>query len=353
MSKPKPKPKSPKYQAGSQTQRPVLEPQLVFCGTSRSVENARVALSTAKTIFMDCGGFNLGVRGGTLSILSLGVIPLNTIQYLHIYLIDVAHLSLVDLQPIYDLLASSYATKVVWDGRMDYSALYHEYGVRMQNVVDLQLVDILSRESRDTPAEHLKRFNNYVHPELLRSTDGKKRYAKLHRLNSLVSAVREHKPIGHRQFEKVKAGRRPRNSTSPLSEAYIKYSAVDIEMIAALFLNFISNMYIPLLAGFSFKEKSARYVAFWADRQPLTTETNHYARNAFLPLEAVDDSSGEQKHKCEKCKRFLTKASFPLLEFALPDTQFSCAVCIAVAENSSYWEAARARPKRGRSTSKS
>ena len=75
----------------------------------------------------------------------------------HIYLIDVASIPLKHLRPVFDLLASSDVTKVVWDGRMDYSALYHDYGVRMRNVIDLQIVDILSRDSRDTPKQHLKR----------------------------------------------------------------------------------------------------------------------------------------------------------------------------------------------------
>ena len=49
---------------------------------------------------------------------------------------------------MFDILSSNSVTKVVFDGRMDFSALYHEQNVEVQNVLDLQLVDIDSRVIR-------------------------------------------------------------------------------------------------------------------------------------------------------------------------------------------------------------
>ncbi|KAI0092672.1 ribonuclease H-like domain-containing protein [Irpex rosettiformis] len=342
-------------QASSQDQRPALNPQIVFCGTARSVKDASSVLSNANIIFMDCEGVDLGVRGGTLSIITLGVISLHSPTNLNIYIIDVAHLPLVDIQPIYDLLASSNATKVVWDGRMDYSALYHYYRVRMQNVVDLQLVDILSRESRDTPEEHLKRFSDYVQPKLLKSADGKKLYGKIHRLNSLINAVREHKPIGYQHFNKAKVDHQLWD-TAPLPADYIKYAAMDIEMIAALFLNFISQRYYAALSAVSLKAKSSRYIAFWANRQPsAATRRDYYSGNGFLPLEIIDDCSDDlvlvpdgKKYQCKKCKRFLRKTSFRHAEEASLGARRSCLVCVAVAENSDHWDMRTAAMERRR-----
>lgn len=188
----------------AQIQSRSLTPHIVVCGTARSVKDAEAVLSVSPTIFVDCEGVNLGVHGGTLSILSLGVIPRDSPQRLNIYLIDVSCLSRVLLSPIFDLLASPKVTKVLWDGRMDYSALYHGFGVRMRNVIDLQVVDILSRESRDTPEQHLQRFSGYIRASLLRGSKSRQRYAGLHRLNSLLCAVKEHRPARYKQFKKDK-----------------------------------------------------------------------------------------------------------------------------------------------------
>lgn len=179
------------------------EPRIIFCGTVKSLKEARAVLSTSKVIFMDCEGVELGVRGGSLSILSLGTFPRDSPQNLVIYLIDVATLSDARLRSTFDLLATRNITKVVWDGRMDYSALYHDYGVQMKNVIDLQIVDVLSRESRDTPEQHLQRFKGYVNAGLLERVEPKRRYARLHRVSSLLQAVKEHQPLGYEQFTKV------------------------------------------------------------------------------------------------------------------------------------------------------
>ena len=184
--------------AKSPTHSQALDSVTLFCGTVGSVRNAESVLKASQTVFVDSEGVDLGVRGGTLSVRSIGAIPQHAPQRLHISLIDVASVPLKHLRPVFDLLASSDVTKVVWDGRMDYSALYHDYGVRMRNVIDLQIVDILSRDSRDTPKQHLKRFNGYVRKDLLT----KERYARLHRLNGLLRAVQEHKPGGYQCYRK-------------------------------------------------------------------------------------------------------------------------------------------------------
>jgi exonuclease 3'-5' domain-containing protein 1 len=45
------------------------------------------------------------------------------------YIIDGLRLFLTPLRPILDLFRSLYTRKIVFDGRMDFSALYHELGL--------------------------------------------------------------------------------------------------------------------------------------------------------------------------------------------------------------------------------
>jgi exonuclease 3'-5' domain-containing protein 1 len=185
---------------------PVLQAQTVFCDTLISLNSALQVLETCRTLFIDCEGVDLGTEGGKLSILSVGAVPPRTrapTDTLTIYLIDATCLTLTQLGPVFDLLASQSVTKVVWDGRSDYSALYHDCDVEMRNVVDLQIVDILSRASRDSPAEHLNRFRGYVQSCHLDRPDSQRRYMRLHRLSSLLQAVKEHRPKGCESFGKV------------------------------------------------------------------------------------------------------------------------------------------------------
>ncbi|KAI0759904.1 ribonuclease H-like domain-containing protein [Irpex lacteus] len=322
---------------------PVFEPQIMFCGTVNSVKKAMTNLSSSQFIFMDCEGVELGVVGGALSILSLGVIPRGSPNTLKIYLIDATNLSVSRLRPLFDLLASPKVIKVVWDGRMDYSALYHEYGVQMRNVIDLQVADILSRVSRDTPAQHLQRFKGYVQANLLDKADVKKRYQKLHRISSLYQATQEHKPAGYQQFRKAQVDHNIWGTARPLPADHVRYAAMDIEMIAALYLKFHALGYISPPKILSITSKSARYIGFWTDRQPTTAmRGNYFFGNAFLPLELIDDIPLTQgKHKCGKCQRSLTDASFSsgqLKSGRKPtNNQLKCLVCAAVVENTRHW----------------
>lgn len=137
----------------------------------------------------------------------------------------------------------------------------------------------------------------------------------------------------------------------PLPAGYVGYAAMDIKMIASLYLFFHFCNYIPshTIDTYALMSKCSRYIAFWEDRQPsAATRENRFYGNGFLPLEIIDISpdnptviSNVEKHKCEKCDRLLTKAAFPRTGLASGqgeplDTQYCCWVCVAVAENASF-----------------
>jgi hypothetical protein len=46
------------------------------------------------------------------------------------------------LVPLKTILEDSRLEKVVWDGRMDYSELWHGHGIKLTKPVDLQLVRV-------------------------------------------------------------------------------------------------------------------------------------------------------------------------------------------------------------------
>lgn len=162
-----------------------MEPEPVLCDTDAILDRALPNLQASSTLIFNCEGVNLGERGGFLSLITLRTIHPSSSQC---YLIDIVRLSPAALSHVFTLLRSSSILKIVFDGRMGFSSLYHEYGVEIQGILDLQLVDVASR--RESPEEHLERLGKYLkHGEI---NANERMYVDVHRLRGLAECVREH-----------------------------------------------------------------------------------------------------------------------------------------------------------------
>lgn len=174
----------------------------MLCDNVASVSIAITALESLPTIILDCEGRDLGEKGGALSIIILSTTS-TTASPARTFLIDVLRLSPTELQPIYDLLSSPHITKVVFDGRMDYSALYHECGVELHNVLDMQLADIVSRGLRgEQEAERLERLWKYLGKWEVEKK--KYMYEKVVKINGMKDCLREHVIFGMTKDESGK-----------------------------------------------------------------------------------------------------------------------------------------------------
>lgn len=83
-------------------------------------------------VFLDCEGRDLGRVGGRLGLVQLGIEN-------DIYLVDVIAFP-ETIPTVKDILENPVLEKVVWDGRSDYSELWHGHEIRIDPVIDLQLV---------------------------------------------------------------------------------------------------------------------------------------------------------------------------------------------------------------------
>jgi hypothetical protein len=83
-------------------------------------------------LLLDFQGKDLGNKDGQLSLLIFGL-PDKT------YIVDTVALS-AEIPRLAPILQSRKLRKVVWDGRLGYSELWHGFGIRLENVLDLQLV---------------------------------------------------------------------------------------------------------------------------------------------------------------------------------------------------------------------
>jgi len=88
-------------------------------------------------ILLDFEGKGVGSKDGVLSLLQLGL-PTKT------YIVDVVALD-PEMSRLAPFLQNRKLQKIVWDGRLGYSELWHRYAIRLDNVLDLQLVYLHER----------------------------------------------------------------------------------------------------------------------------------------------------------------------------------------------------------------
>jgi hypothetical protein len=88
-------------------------------------------------MFLEFQGKGLGSTDGDLSLLQIGL-PSKTFVVDAITLDD-------NIPRLASFLQNRNIRKIVWDGRLGYSELWHRYAIRLENVLDLQLVYLHER----------------------------------------------------------------------------------------------------------------------------------------------------------------------------------------------------------------
>jgi exonuclease 3'-5' domain-containing protein 1 len=159
-----------------------------YCHSEALLHSAIKRLSTSPEILFDCEGKTLGCKGGKLALVSLGTSFHRSRN--EIYLVDILCYERDTLKPLFDILKDPKRPKIVFDGRNDFSELYHGFGVELKGVLDLQLADIVSRdgESEDTQLRRLSPGIRRGDIEAARAS-----YTMVHRLSGLKGCAIEHK----------------------------------------------------------------------------------------------------------------------------------------------------------------
>jgi exonuclease 3'-5' domain-containing protein 1 len=178
---------------------PIKPIEFTLCDSETSLLSAISFLETCPSIVIDCEGLNLGVHGGSLSLVCIrSMVP----QKEEIFLFDIVALT-CSLKPLFDILANTNIVKVLYDGRKDFCALYHYYGVVMANVIDIQLADVKSRFiHQETPQRHIQRLGRCFLYKQLHDPRHAYKYENVHVLQGLGSCLVDHQctttsPKGH------------------------------------------------------------------------------------------------------------------------------------------------------------
>ncbi|KAJ7916506.1 ribonuclease H-like domain-containing protein [Mycena leptocephala] len=300
-----------------------MEADFVLCDKESELSAVTDALRESSTLILDCEGTNLGVKkSGRLTLISLGTQAPNQEQA---YLIDVLAIGKDGLKPIFDILESNKVRKVVFDGRMDQSALFHEYGVTMQNVVDLQLADIKSRHLRgeeEGSAEQMDRLSPYLQRSEVRAN--MQLYTKVQRLAGLRKALEEHDV----EVEEGKLKMKTQGSgycSSPPDREQLLYAANDIWLISRLLAHFEQAGYLDV----NLPEESLRYVTMWVDNQPEGwRRQDKWKLHALLPLAILDATPAYARtQRCIGCTRHLPQNCFSKVAWS---NNKKCLVCRAI-----------------------
>ncbi|KAJ3737447.1 ribonuclease H-like domain-containing protein, partial [Lentinula guzmanii] len=275
--------------------------EYILCDTPESFSSAIAVLQTFSLLVIDCEGLNLGTHHGSLSLLTIRPIAPQNSQN---FIFDFVALTF-SLQPLFSILTNPSILKILYDGRMDFSALYHSYHIDLDPVLDLQLVDICSRFARGgySVASHRQRLLRCFSYSQIRQN--KDRFKNIHILQSLGGCLEEH---GCKSTSPKKHVNHETWLTRPLSSEYLEYAAHDVEIIHALYTHFIQAGYIqhPLLS--LNLSQSKRYISIWNDAPP--EQGNIYRSHPLLPLEIIDFIPSNTTITCQGCSRNLSSSSF-------------------------------------------
>ncbi|KAJ7130261.1 ribonuclease H-like domain-containing protein [Mycena epipterygia] len=294
-----------------------------LCDKASDLAEVTKSLQGASTLFLDCEGQNLGSKGGTLSLISLGI---PAPKKARIYLIDTIALGTLALRPIFNILESSDVQKVLFDARMDQSVLFHDHGgVKMQNVLDLQLADVRSRVVRGEEAESVEQLMRLC-PYLPRNEvhSNPSLYGTVHKLAGLDKAIKEHEvDVTSKELEVKAHFSHTSWLNRPLPKTHLTYAANDIDLISRLWSKFVEEGYIDA----KLVEQSLRYAHIWTvGSQPAAEDV--FKLHALLPL-AILDAPASTTQRCLGCERYLHRGCYSKVAWNQAAKR-KCLVCRAI-----------------------
>ncbi|KAJ7588341.1 ribonuclease H-like domain-containing protein [Mycena floridula] len=289
-----------------------------LCNNDAAAQSVHATMTDWKIIAVDCEGKKLGTKNGQLSLITVCTIPSPGVESGSTFIFDVLGLSKVALRPLFDILESESVVKVMFDGRKDFSALYHEQSVTLRNVLDMQIADVTSRKVKgESTQDQLSRLWPYLSRGEVQGHP--KSYAFVHMLSGLNKCLEHH---GILVGDSMKVSSHDEWLKRPLPTGHLSYAANDATMIALLHQHFVQAQLINPQLG----EQSSRYITRYRGAQPSANDP--YIGHPLLPLEILDVESGSRR-RCKECHRDLCRASFSLNAWKNSDKR-QCFVCRAI-----------------------
>jgi len=289
--------------------------QYVLCDSPSTVDYAMQILWRSPFLILDCEGNSLGRAGGSISLICVGT-PLAE----HIFIFDTLSPTLNprDFQLLWQLFLNPRIIKVVWDGRMDYLEIWSTFGVSLEGVLDLQVVEVVSRMTLRGEGE-LERLERLTHAGFssLAVWNHIPQYVDLHAVIGLVKCCRD-SGFGDEYSKDPEVTRMHKDRKGelwmhrPLTEQLLQYAAKDIQLISTLCTHFIQRGWVPYdpTSYNNLLRQCARYVSAHRE-QGKSSEEDAFRPTAIMPLDVLREPRGILC-KCAACNRSLSLHCFQL-----------------------------------------
>ncbi|KAK0470318.1 ribonuclease H-like domain-containing protein [Desarmillaria tabescens] len=306
--------------------------EYVLCADGGAVAAAVPVLSSYSHLVVDCEGDQLGCNGGRLSLLTISPIR-SASDHVPAYIFDLLRVKKKNMRRVFDLRNAS-RVKIFFDGRMDYSALWHEYGVPIVGVIDLQLADLYSRQKRrETDSKRLERLRAYLPQSMI--TKNLHECRALTRMSSLASCVQEHLQTN----ESKGSVDHKRWLERPLSSEQLGYAAQDVLLIGRIYEHFKAQNYLAE----NLPEQSEQYITFWKGGK--ADKDRYFNSHCLLPLDIIDYDARRPTKRCDGCERLLSVHCFP--RKTTSSEEIYCWVCNAILRKKAYEKRNYINSKRG------
>ena len=280
------------------------------------VTSAVATLRESDKLAVDCEGMELS-RDGKLTLLTISTKE-------KAYVFDIMKLGKEAFElGLKSLLENKEQTKLMFDCRRDSDAMYHQFGVKLSGVLDLQIMEILYRETIGEfdigrKEERLARYGReeppiYVH--------GLKKCLQnyVHNNSYLLAKSRV-------SISTIKTGWVER----PLPDTLLAYASVDVLSLFPLFDFFNAKLSGNFMTRLT--TASEAYLDFFREKPDYGGLSDIYKQNAFFPMHVLPRKGSASitplrsgGTKCSGCERMLPTLFFTCSE-GRRGSQF-CPVC--------------------------
>ncbi|XP_064642150.1 piRNA biogenesis protein EXD1-like [Lineus longissimus] len=275
------------------------EPPFQLVDQHDQVEHAIAAINREELIAVDCEGVNLG-RDGSLTVVAIGTRT-------DTFLFDVLKLGArVFDRGLREILEDVNTVKLMFDCRGDSDALWHHNKVRLANVMDIQLMQVLyerrhpdekPQAQKDTEKRFEEKGKKFKKQKALNEWPRVRGLAQciawyLNDASILATKTSCSLPHADGSTDHEMWGKRPITRDMQL------YAAIDVYVLFPLYDKFKRGITYENMK--KAKRGSDRYAGFFRDRKVIAP--NPYECHNLLHMYILDDQpASRRKKKCPVC----------------------------------------------------
>eukprot|EP01038_Epipyxis_sp_PR26KG_P009331 gene9331-12573_t len=285
----------------------------------KDTNRARFACETInknKIIALDLEGKNLG-REGTIGLIQIGLPD-------EVFVFDMEC-------GLKEILESETIHKIMFDCRNDADILFHNFGIQIRTVLDLQLGEVMIRILQNDLDYEIDLLSKYFNRKEIENNFEK--YQGMHKLSSLGSLL-ERLDLGDADLKEdvTQAFREDENFwlNRPISGKAIDYAAQDVISLFRIYDYIMNNVDDEKSFVKELLDASDRYIESRCSMVYPSDKQKKYFFHGILPLGIIDDGFMIQQHTNQ---RNIRKCACCLRDFLASSLSIStrrCNVCRAI-----------------------